>query len=164
MPQKESVSILCFNDLNIRDVRFLKVFQEFSEGPIIFPPTYKYDISSDEYDTSEKARIPSYTDRILWRSISTLVQARQLYYGRAEVKTSDHRPVNAIFDVDIAISDEKRLFEEYVQTYKRLAPSNALIVCDMRADLTQRRQQLLEEFDAYVKRKYGADIEVIDRL
>jgi phosphatidylinositol-bisphosphatase len=141
-----------------------RVFREFNEGFINFPPTYKYDIGSDEYDTSEKARTPSYTDRILWRSIAPDVRTNQLYYGRAEVKTSDHRPVSSIFDVEVEICDEKRLYDEYVNIYKRFAPSNALIIYDMRADLFSRRNQVMEEFDSYVKRKYGLDITIIDRL
>lgn len=32
------------------------VFQGFQEGPIRFLPTYKYDLFSDDYDTSEKSR------------------------------------------------------------------------------------------------------------
>jgi phosphatidylinositol-bisphosphatase len=141
-----------------------RVFREFTEGFINFPPTYKYDIGSDEYDTSEKARTPSYTDRVLWRSIAPDVRTNQLYYGRAEVKTSDHRPVGSIFDAEIEICDEKRLKQEYEHIYKRFAPSNALIIYDMRADLFSRRNQVMEEFDSYVKRKYGLDIIIIDRL
>ena len=98
-----------------------RVFQEFNEGPIVFPPTYKYDVGSDRYDTSEKARIPSYTDRVLWRSISGDVQTKQVYYGRAEVKTSDHRPVSSMFDVEIEKCDEIRMHEEFVNIYKRFA-------------------------------------------
>jgi hypothetical protein len=142
----------------------LKVFQEFLEGPINFPPTYKYDEGSDVYDTSEKARTPSYTDRILWRSIFPNVQTNQLYYGRAEVKTSDHRPVSSIFDVDVEICDETRMHQEYVNIYEKFAPSNAVVIYDMFGDLIQRKNQLLEEFDSYVKRRYGSDIPIIDRL
>ncbi|TNN09185.1 72 kDa inositol polyphosphate 5-phosphatase isoform 1 [Schistosoma japonicum] len=39
------------------------VFQNFDEGRIRFPPTYKFDINSDVYDSSEKQRVPSYTHR-----------------------------------------------------------------------------------------------------
>ena len=35
-------------------------FKGFLEGRITFEPTYKYDVGSDTYDTSEKCRIPSY--------------------------------------------------------------------------------------------------------
>lgn len=43
------------------------VFKNFIEGPICFPPTYKYDVFSDDYDTSEKQRAPAWTDRVLWK-------------------------------------------------------------------------------------------------
>lgn len=141
-----------------------RVFREFEEGPVYFPPTYKYDIGSDNYDTSEKARTPSYTDRILWRSITPDVETKQLYYGRAEVKTSDHRPVSSIFDVDIEICDEIRMHHEYVNIYRKFAPSNAVIIFDMRADLYSRKNSLIEEFDSYIKRKYGFDTPIIERL
>lgn len=38
-----------------------KVFVGFSEPPIKFLPTYKFDIQSDNYDSSSKNRVPSYT-------------------------------------------------------------------------------------------------------
>lgn len=49
----------------------MQVFRDFIEAPINFPPTYKYDIFSDDYDTSEKNRIPSWTDRVLFRKKKT---------------------------------------------------------------------------------------------
>lgn len=33
-------------------------------------PTYKYDNGTDDYDTSEKARIPAYTDRVVYRGFN----------------------------------------------------------------------------------------------
>ena len=38
-----------------------EIFQGFHEGKIDFLPTYKFDIGEDIYDTSAKARVPSYT-------------------------------------------------------------------------------------------------------
>jgi phosphatidylinositol-bisphosphatase len=43
------------------------VFKNFFEGDISFAPTYKYDLFSDDYDTSEKCRAPAWTDRVLWK-------------------------------------------------------------------------------------------------
>ncbi|KAI0306833.1 inositol polyphosphate phosphatase [Multifurca ochricompacta] len=42
-------------------------FSGYTEGPVLFRPTYKYDLGTDSYDTSEKMRIPAWTDRILYR-------------------------------------------------------------------------------------------------
>ena len=37
------------------------VFEGFSEQPINFPPTYKFDLNQDVYDSSELVRVPSWT-------------------------------------------------------------------------------------------------------
>ncbi|KAE8147649.1 SacI homology domain-containing protein [Aspergillus avenaceus] len=79
-----------------------RAFQFFTEGRIAFPPTYKYDIGKDNYDTSEKARIPAWCDRILWRG-SCL---RHGGYNAANIQFSDHRPVWATFSCIISVVDE----------------------------------------------------------
>lgn len=43
------------------------VFVGFQEGYMCFPPTYKFDKGTSIYDTSEKKRVPSWTDRVLYR-------------------------------------------------------------------------------------------------
>uniref|UniRef100_A0A183BRV7 PH domain-containing protein n=1 Tax=Globodera pallida TaxID=36090 RepID=A0A183BRV7_GLOPA len=53
---------------------------------------------SDDYDTSDKYRSPAWTDRVLWMDFNNFVQL--IYYGRSELKTSDHRPVFAIFQLN----------------------------------------------------------------
>ncbi|XP_013359646.1 PREDICTED: synaptojanin-1 isoform X8 [Chinchilla lanigera] len=103
-----------------------QIFRGFLEGKVTFAPTYKYDLFSDDYDTSEKCRTPAWTDRVLWRRrkwpfdrsaedldllnasfqdeskiLYTWTPGILLHYGRAELKTSDHRPVVALIDIDI---------------------------------------------------------------
>ncbi|OAD59092.1 Synaptojanin-1 [Eufriesea mexicana] len=113
------------------------VFKNFLEGPITFAPTYKYDLFSDDYDTSEKCRQPAWTDRVLWKrrkqvpdidSPTDWNQGKLIHYGRAELKQSDHRPVIAIIDVDIhCVEYEKReqVFKEVIQD---LGPPDGTIV------------------------------------
>jgi synaptojanin len=36
-------------------------FSGYEEGPLLFRPTYRYDLGTDYYDTSEKQRIPAWT-------------------------------------------------------------------------------------------------------
>ncbi|KJE94431.1 synaptojanin-PB [Capsaspora owczarzaki ATCC 30864] len=91
------------------------VFAGFVEAPIIFVPTYKYDLYSDVFDTSEKARAPAWCDRVLWRGENVDV----LTYNRAELKSSDHRPVYATFDLTLKQFNEqakKRLRTELLKT------------------------------------------------
>lgn len=40
------------------------VFREFIEAPILFPPTYKYNVCEDSYDRSEKCRVPAWTGKL----------------------------------------------------------------------------------------------------
>ncbi|KAL2131811.1 hypothetical protein VTI74DRAFT_4583 [Chaetomium olivicolor] len=90
------------DQLNLQMVAGL-AFPYYSEARITFMPTYKYDIGTDDFDSSEKARIPAWTDRIL-RKGSNL---RQLAYNSAPLRFSDHRPVYAIFECTVNIVNEK---------------------------------------------------------
>jgi hypothetical protein len=48
--------VLWAKDQLSRAVQRGEVFKGFQEGPLLFPPTYKYDIGTDNYDTSSKVR------------------------------------------------------------------------------------------------------------
>lgn len=71
------------------------IFRGFEEMEIAFAPTYRFDFGSDVYDTSEKRRVPAYTDRVLYRSGDNALDA--LEYASVPLRGSDHRPVYARF-------------------------------------------------------------------
>ncbi|TVY50870.1 Inositol-1,4,5-trisphosphate 5-phosphatase 1 [Lachnellula cervina] len=89
------------DQLNLQMVAGL-TFPYYSESRITFNPTYKYDLGNDQYDTSEKARIPAWTDRILRKGTNL----RQINYNTAPLRFSDHRPVYATFQCTVSIVNE----------------------------------------------------------
>lgn len=106
----EDIQRLLCQDQLIQGMRAQRVFENFNEGKIKFLPTYKYDFFSTAYDTSEKARTPSYTDRILWWQSQNPILifsngVLQYYYGRSECVVSDHRPVSSVFHVSVRVLD-----------------------------------------------------------
>lgn len=93
-----------------RELRKGHVFEEWKEGMINFPPTYKYEINSDRYvgqnpREGEKIRSPAWCDRILWLGKGV----KQLSYKRADIRLSDHRPVSSIFSVKVEVLDHRKL-------------------------------------------------------
>ncbi|XP_047341327.1 type I inositol polyphosphate 5-phosphatase 2 [Impatiens glandulifera] len=93
-----------------QELRYGHVFEGWREGSINFAPTYKYEINSDnyvgeEYKEGKKKRSPAWCDRILW----TGKGIKQLSYGRAETKMSDHRPVSAVFMLEVEVFDHRKL-------------------------------------------------------
>ena len=85
----------------------MKEEDEFSltESNISFPPTYKFDINSSCYDTSSKKRIPSYTDRILFKvndQQHSEISCKCLEYNSIEfLNLSDHKPVIGLFEIKV---------------------------------------------------------------
>lgn len=113
------------------------MFKNFIEGDIYFPPTYKYDLFSDDYDTSEKCRAPAWTDRILWkRRQQALDNIRHeewsaghlVHYGRAELKQSDHRPVIAVIDIEARKIDVDKRQEVFYQVIADLGPPDGTVI------------------------------------
>lgn len=67
----------------------------------ILPTHFRYDNGTQTYDSSEKQRIPAWTDRILFAG-KGLDLSR---YNRAELLSSDHRPIYATLRAKIKIID-----------------------------------------------------------
>lgn len=100
----------------------------FQEAPITFEPTYKYDVGTDDYDSSDKKRVPAWCDRVLYRGAD---KVKQVGYRRHEVRVSDHRPVSGRFVLQIkTIKADKRLdvwrqSEQRFQQEKRVVSTSA---------------------------------------
>ncbi|KAK7925941.1 hypothetical protein WMY93_008251 [Mugilogobius chulae] len=96
------------------------VFREFTEGNLDFAPTYKYDLFSEDYDTKEEWNFDQTAEEMNVVGAASVSgeceddpdqpwsSGTLKYYGRAELKTSDHRPVVAVIDVDILEVDPER--------------------------------------------------------
>ena len=93
------------DQLNIQMVAGM-AFQFYNESKIEFMPTYKYDLGKDEYDTSDKQRIPAWCDRVLWKT-NEGGSLKQISYNTAPLRFSDHRPVHATFECAVRFVDEK---------------------------------------------------------
>jgi len=85
----------------------------FEELPITFAPTYKYDVGTDRYDTSEKKRSPAWCDRLLFRGRG---RVQQLDYRRHEVYVSDHRPVTGNFRLWVKSVKPKERAKAWVES------------------------------------------------
>ncbi|KAG0199274.1 hypothetical protein BGX28_007433 [Mortierella sp. GBA30] len=81
----------------------LKAFSEFEEHSIAFHPTYKYDVGTSVWDSSEKRRVPAYTDRILWRSKDSAKDSVEpiFYKSHMDLMLSDHKPISAYFKLKV---------------------------------------------------------------
>ncbi len=58
-----------------------RVFRYVREAPITFRPTYKFDkhtVDPFGYDTSEKHRVPAWTDRIFFRGSAFIKNAAEV--------------------------------------------------------------------------------------
>ncbi|TKX25203.1 inositol-1,4,5-trisphosphate 5-phosphatase-like protein [Elsinoe australis] len=116
-----------------------KTFPHYSEARITFLPTYKYDLGTDYYDSSEKARIPAWCDRILSKGDNL----RQLDYDTAPLRFSDHRPVYANFQCIISMVDAatKQRISDVLYHKRRGAVMNGTTAP---TDLTSDDEDLLD--------------------
>ena len=65
------------------------------------PSQYKFDVGTSRYDTSEKQRVPSWTDRVLVHAATPRSWTIDEYDCQADVNLSDHKPVYAIISLHL---------------------------------------------------------------
>mmetsp|Transcript_3009 Transcript_3009/g.4069 ORF Transcript_3009/g.4069 Transcript_3009/m.4069 type:complete len:469 (+) Transcript_3009:16-1422(+) len=76
-----------------------RILSGFQEGEINFRPTFKYIPGTNDYLTKKgkKERIPSWCDRILWKTSKTVEMEQLSYFTNMNLVVSDHKPVGAEF-------------------------------------------------------------------
>ncbi|TLD35630.1 DNase I-like protein [Venturia nashicola] len=123
----------------------------FQEKEITFPPTYKYDVGSDRYDSSEKKRSPAWCDRILYRGIGRI---KQTEYRRHEVRVSDHRPVSGHFKLRVKTINKRRRTEALGRSEQRFEDLKHRIAMDIKFDyLTNVFGMTRKEAETLLKKK-----------
>ena len=92
------------------------LFDGFMEPTVQFPPTYKFDVGTSNYDSSKKNRTPAWTDRILYKVNSTIrvqTNCENAHYNCVDtIKCSDHKPVFAIFELRHLLSGTNHTMPE----------------------------------------------------
>ncbi|XP_054675113.1 synaptojanin-2 isoform X2 [Grus americana] len=147
-----------------------KIFKDFHEGTINFGPTYKYDVGSEAYDTSDKCRTPAWTDRVLWwrkklpfektageinlldsdlnaetKVRHTWTPGALMYYGRAELQASDHRPVLAIVEVEVQEVNQAARESVFQEVSSFQGPLDATVVVNLLSPMPEEKNDFPED-------------------
>ncbi|NWT87233.1 SHIP1 phosphatase, partial [Lanius ludovicianus] len=105
--QQQYPELLAFDQL-LLERRDQKVFLQFEEEEITFAPTYRFERGTREKyaytkqkATGMKYNLPSWCDRVLWKSYPMVHVVCQSYGCTTDITTSDHSPVFATFEVGV---------------------------------------------------------------
>ncbi|KAF5206416.1 Inositol polyphosphate 5-phosphatase [Thalictrum thalictroides] len=98
---KKDLKLLTSKDQLLQEAERGQIFKGYCEGTLDFKPTYKYNVGSNNYDTSHKERVPSWTDRILFKIDKSDDTDATLhsYESLDHIRSSDHKPVRALLSI-----------------------------------------------------------------
>ncbi|KAK9805177.1 hypothetical protein WJX72_003678 [[Myrmecia] bisecta] len=139
--QRDQLEDLLRKDQLRREMHAGRVFRHMREGQIAFRPTYKFDKNTPDpcgYDTSEKQRVPAWTDRIFYRGsgrggaedcegsfpgtdpetdtarVNKVRKVEEIsvkalaYNACLDVTESDHKPVWASLAADMPVTNQDK--------------------------------------------------------
>ncbi|XP_025022409.1 phosphatidylinositol 3,4,5-trisphosphate 5-phosphatase 2 isoform X2 [Python bivittatus] len=133
--RKEFEPLLKVDQLNLEKEKH-KIFLRFSEEEITFPPTYRYERGSrDTYvwhkqkPTGVRTNVPSWCDRILWKSYPETHINSNSYGCTDDIMSSDHSPVFAAFEVGVTSQfvSKKGLSKSSDQAYIEFESIEAIV-------------------------------------
>ncbi|XP_068601758.1 phosphatidylinositol 3,4,5-trisphosphate 5-phosphatase 2A [Brachionichthys hirsutus] len=167
--RKEFDPLLKVDQLNLEREKS-KIFLRFAEEEISFPPTYRYERGSrDTYvwqkqkATGMRTNVPSWCDRILWKSYPETHIVCNSYGCTDDVVTSDHSPVFATFEVGVTSQfvSKKGLPKSSEQAYIEFESIEAIVKTASRTKFfIEFYSTCLEEF----KKSYENDSQSSDNV
>uniref|UniRef100_A0A2K6FHL3 phosphatidylinositol-3,4,5-trisphosphate 5-phosphatase n=1 Tax=Propithecus coquereli TaxID=379532 RepID=A0A2K6FHL3_PROCO len=106
--KQQQYADLLSHDQLLTERKEQKVFLHFEEEEITFAPTYRFErLTRDKYAytkqkaTGMKYNLPSWCDRVLWKSYPLVHVVCQSYGSTSDIMTSDHSPVFATFEAGV---------------------------------------------------------------
>ncbi|KAI6182470.1 IPPc domain-containing protein [Aphelenchoides bicaudatus] len=109
-------------------------FWGFRERTPSFKPTYKYDVGTNNWDSSEKRRVPAWCDRILYWTRGKHVKIDQASYTCSnsvtvsfdcfQISFPTTSPVNSLFNLAVKTVDKKKrlmIYDELLKETDRMA-------------------------------------------
>lgn len=106
--KQQQYADLLSHDQLLMERKEQKVFLHFEEEEITFAPTYRFErMTRDKYAytkqkaTGMKYNLPSWCDRVLWKSYPLVHVVCQSYGSTSDIMTSDHSPVFATFEAGV---------------------------------------------------------------
>ncbi|CAM2095524.1 phosphatidylinositol 3,4,5-trisphosphate 5-phosphatase 2 [Caretta caretta] len=167
--RKEFEPLLKVDQLNLEKEKH-KVFLRFGEEEITFPPTYRYERGSrDTYvwhkqkPTGVRTNVPSWCDRILWKSYPETHINCNSYGCTDDITTSDHSPVFGAFEVGVTSQfvSKKGLSKASDQAYIEFENIEAIVKTASRTKFfIEFYSTCLEEF----KKSFENDMQSSDNI